>query len=232
MIISLILTTDSRQIRGPDVPSTYEANAPPAAVRAINEMHAAAASQPKRRSEMLNRVVTVAALAVGGVMLSKQMKKNRGSGASSSITETIEVNVPVRTAYNQWTQFEDFPQFMKSVYEVKQLDDKRVHFRANVAGEDKHWDAEITEQIPDKRIAWRSINGVPNGGVVTFHKISDNCTRIALQMDYEPEGPLEKLGDSLGAVRMEARSNLSNFKELLEKRGTETGGWRGKIDQH
>ena len=181
---------------------------------------------------MLGRVVTVAALAVGGAMLSKKLKQNRGFGASSSIVETIEVNVPVRTAYNQFTQFEDFPQFMKSVKEIRQLDDKHLHWKANVAGEDKEWDAEITEQIPDNRIAWRSVTGVKNGGVVTFHKISDTVTRIALQMDYEPEGPLETLGDALGAVRMEARSNLANFKELLEKRGTETGGWRGTIDQH
>ena len=181
---------------------------------------------------MLNRVVTVAALAVGGMMLSKQLKKNRGSNASSSITESIEVNVPVRTAYNQWTQFEDFPQFMKSVHEIRQLDDKHLHWRANVAGEEKEWDVEITEQIPDKRIAWRSITGVANAGVVTFHKISDTCTRIMLQMDYTPEGPMEKLGDAMGAVRMEARSNLTNFKEMLEQRGSETGAWRGKIQQH
>ncbi len=181
---------------------------------------------------MLNRVVTVAALAVGGMMLSKQMKKNRGFDADSSISESIEVNVPVRTAYNQWTQFEDFPQFMKSVKEIRQLDDKHLHWCANVAGEDKEWDVEITEQIPDKRIAWRSVTGVRNGGVVSFHKISDNCTRIMLQMDYQPEGMAEKLGDSLGAVRMEARSNLQNFKEMLESRGSETGAWRGKIQQH
>ncbi|XYJ09875.1 SRPBCC family protein [Telluria sp. B2] len=181
---------------------------------------------------MLNRVVTVAALAVGGMMLSKQMKKNRGSNMDSSIIESIEVNVPLRTAYNQFTQFEDFPQFMKSVHSIRQLDDKRLHWKANVAGEEKEWDAEITEQIPDKRIAWRSISGVPNGGVVTFHKISDNVTRVTLQMDYQPEGVLETLGDALGAVRMEARSNLSNFKEMLEKRGSETGAWRGKINQH
>ena len=181
---------------------------------------------------MLNRVVTVAALAVGGMMLSKQLKKNKGYGASSSIVETIEVNVPVRTAYNQWTQFEDFPQFMKSVKEIRQLDDKHLHWRANVAGEEKEWDVEITEQIPDQRIAWRSVTGVKNGGVVTFHKISDTCTRIALQMDYEPEGAMEAIGDAFGAVRMEARANLSNFKELLEKRGSETGAWRGKISQH
>ena len=181
---------------------------------------------------MLNRVVTVAALAVGGMMLSKKMKANRGSNSESSITESIEVNVPVRTAYNQWTQFEDFPQFMKSVHEVRQLDDKHLHWKANVAGEEKEWDSEITEQIPDKRIAWRSITGVPNAGVVTFHKISDSVSRVTLQMDYQPEGMLETIGDALGAVRMEARSNLANFKELLEKRGTETGAWRGKIDQH
>ena len=181
---------------------------------------------------MLNRVVTVAALAVGGMMLSKQMKKSRTHNGDSSIIEAIEVNVPLRTAYNQFTQFEDFPQFMKSVKEIRQLDDKRLHWKANVAGEDKEWDAEITEQIPDKRIAWRSIGGVQNGGVVTFHKISDNVTRVTLQMDYQPDGALEAIGDAFGAVRMETRANLQNYKEMLEKRGAETGGWRGKINQH
>lgn len=180
---------------------------------------------------MLNRVVTVAALAVGGVILSKKFK-NKGSGMDSSIVETIEINVPVSTAYNQWTQFEDFPQFMASVHSIRQLDDKHLHWKANVAGEEKEWDVEITEQIPDKRIAWRSTTGVPNGGVVTFHKISDNVTRVALQMDYQPEGALEQLGDALGAVRMETRGNLQKFKEMLEKRGSETGGWRGSITQH
>jgi uncharacterized membrane protein len=181
---------------------------------------------------MLNRVVTVAALAVGGMMLSKQMKKGRSQNGESSIIESIEVNVPLRTAYNQFTQFEDFPQFMKSVKEIRQLDDKRLHWKANVAGEDKEWDSEITEQIPDKRIAWRSIGGVHNAGVVTFHKISDNVTRVTLQMDYQPDGALEAIGDALGAVRMETRANLTNYKEMLEKRGSETGAWRGKIDQH
>lgn len=181
---------------------------------------------------MLNRVVTVAALAVGGALLSKQMKKNKGSGMDSSIIETIEVNAPVSTVYNQWTQFEDFPQFMASVHEIRQLDDKHLHWKANVAGEEKEWDVEITEQIPDKRIAWRSTSGVPNGGVVTFHKISDNLTRVALQMDYQPEGPLEKLGDAFGAVRLETRGNLQKFKDMLEKRGRETGAWRGSISQH
>jgi uncharacterized membrane protein len=180
---------------------------------------------------MLNRVVTMAALAVGGVLLSKQLKK-KGSGLDSSIVETIEVNVPVNTAYNQWTQFEDFPQFMASVHEIRQLDDKHLHWKANVAGEEKEWDVEITEQIPDKRIAWRSTSGVPNAGVATFHKISEDVTRVALQMDYQPEGALEKIGDALGAVRMELRGNLQRFKEMLESRGKETGAWRGSVAQH
>jgi uncharacterized membrane protein len=181
---------------------------------------------------MLNRVVTVAALAVGGMMLSKQLKKKHGPDTSSSIIESIEVNVPVSTAYNQWTQFEEFPRFMENVHEVRQLDDKHLHWRAKVAGEEKEWDAEITEQIPDKRIAWRSIGGVPNAGVVTFHKISDSVTRITLQMDYQPEGALEHLGDRLGAVRMEVRRSLERFKEMIESRGRETGAWRGSIKQH
>lgn len=181
---------------------------------------------------MLNRVVTVAALAVGGMMLSKQLKKNRGSMGTSTVEESIEINVPVRTAYNQYTQFEDFPRFMDNVLEVRQLDDRHLHWRAKVAGEEKEWDAEITEQIPDKRIAWRSVSGPRNGGVVSFHKISDGVTRIMLQMDYETEGAVEKLGDAMGAVRMQARSSLQRFKDMLEKRGAETGAWRGKIEQH
>jgi uncharacterized membrane protein len=180
---------------------------------------------------MLNRVVTAAALAVGGVLLSKQFNKKRRSG-SSSVEESIEVNVPVRTAYNQWTQFEDFPKFMDSVHEVRQLDNRHLHWRAQVAGKEKEWDAEITEQVPDKRIAWRSTSGVPNGGVVSFHKIADNVTRIMLQMDYQPEGAIEQIGDALGAVRMEARSNLQRFKDMIEARGHETGAWRGAVAQH
>lgn len=180
---------------------------------------------------MLNRVVTAAALAVGGVLLSKQFNKKRRSG-TSTVEESIEVNVPVRTAYDQWTQFEDFPKFMDSVHEVRQLDNRHLHWRAQVAGKEKEWDAEITEQIPDKRIAWRSTSGVSNGGVLTFHKIADNVTRLMLQMEYQPEGAIEQIGDALGAVRMEARSNLQRFKDMIEARGRETGAWRGAVSQH
>lgn len=181
---------------------------------------------------MLGRIVTVAALAVGGVMLSKQMKKMRGSGSMSSVEESIEVNVPVSTAYNQFTQFEEFPRFMDSVHEVRQLDDEHLHWRANVAGKEKEWDAEITEQIPDKRIAWRSTSGARNAGVVSFHKISDSTTRVMLQMDYDPETFGEKVGDALGAVKLEAKGNLKRFKDLIEGRGAETGAWRGTVAQH
>ncbi|MEC4718034.1 SRPBCC family protein [Noviherbaspirillum sp. CPCC 100848] len=181
---------------------------------------------------MVNRLATVAALAVGGYLLSKQLKKTRGSGMSSSTTASIEVNVPVSTAYNQFTQFENFPQFMDSVHEVRQLDDTHLHWRASVAGKEEEWDSEITEQIPDKRIAWRSITGVHNAGVVTFHKINENTTRIMLQMDYEPQSIDEQVGDTLGLVKMQTQGNLKRFKQLLEARGTETGAWRGSVTQH
>lgn len=181
---------------------------------------------------MLNRIVTVAALALGGVLISKQLKKRRSSGTMSTVKESVEVNVPLNTAYNQWTQFEDFPNFMESVHEVRIMDDKHLHWRADVAGKEKEWDAEITEQIPDDRIAWRSTSGVRNAGVVTFQKISDSTTRIMLQMDYDPQSFTEKLGDSVGAVRMQTRRNLHRFKELLESRGNETGAYRETVAHH
>lgn len=181
---------------------------------------------------MMNRIVTVAALAVGGYILSKQLKKSRSSMMPSTVEESIEVNVPVSTAYNQWTQFEDFPKFMDSVHEVRQIDDTHLHWRADIAGKEEQWDAEITEQIPDKRIAWRSLGGVKNAGVVTFHKISDTKTRVMLQMDYDPQSVDEKIGDALGFVKMQAKSNLQRYKQLLESRGTETGAWRGTVTQH
>jgi len=118
------------------------------------------------------------------------------------------------------------------VHEVRQLDDKHLHWRADVAGKEKEWDAEITEQIPDKRIAWRSTSGVSNAGVVTFHKISDSATRIMLQMDYDPESVTEQIGDAFGVVKMQAKGNLKRFKEMLESRGKETGAWRGTVTEH
>ena len=107
---------------------------------------------------------------------------------TSKIEKSIDVEVPVRAAYNQWTQFEEFPRFMEGVEQVQQIDDRRLHWRANVGGKTLEWEAEIAEQIPDKRIAWRSLSGKKNAGVVTFHRLTDDRTRVMLQLDYEPEG--------------------------------------------
>lgn len=147
----------------------------------------------------------------------------------STIEKSIEVNVPVRTAYNQWTQFEEFPQFMEGVKEVTQLDEKRLHWKAEIAGQEKEWNAEITEQTPDQRIAWTSRNGAPNGGVVTFHRLSDDKSKVMLQLDYDPQGFVENLGDTLGVVSLRVQGDLERFKEFIEKRGRETGAWRGRV---
>lgn len=179
---------------------------------------------------MLNRLITMAAAAAGGYLLAKQLKKGKSARGASSVKESITVSVPVRTAYGQWTQFEQFPTFMDSVHEVRQLDDKRLHWKADVLGKPVEWDAEITEQIPDQRIAWRSTTGKLNNGVVTFDALSDNRCSITLTMTYQPEGTLEAIGDAMGAVRLEASGNLKRFKEMIEQRGQETGAWRGTIE--
>ncbi|HEX8609911.1 MAG TPA: SRPBCC family protein [Telluria sp.] len=176
---------------------------------------------------MLSRILGLVAVAVGGTLLAKQMQKSGGKGSQSSVS--IEVDLPVRTVYDQFTQFEQFPQFMESVHEVRQLDDKRLHWKADVFGKVIEWDAEITEQIPDKKIAWHSISGTPNGGKVTFEELSGSRTKVTLELNYEPQDALETMGDMMGAVRMQARSNLQRFKNLLEQRGSETGAWRGTI---
>ena len=150
----------------------------------------------------------------------------------SMIEEGIEVNVPVSTAYNQWTQFESFPQFMEGVERVEQIDDCHLRWRANVGGVTREWGAEITEQIPDNRIAWRSVSGPKNAGVVTFHRLSDDRSRVMLQLEYEPEGATETVGDALGLLRRRVRGDLERFKEFIERRGTETGAWRGSIAAH
>jgi uncharacterized membrane protein len=149
----------------------------------------------------------------------------------STIEKSIDVHVPVHRAYNQWTQFEEFPRFMEGIEEVRQLDEKRLHWRANVGGKEKQWNAIVTEQIPDRRIAWRNVTGSPNAGVVTFHRLNDNTTRIMLQLEYDPEGVVENVGDIVGVVSHRIQGDLQRFKEFIEARGTETGAWRGKIQQ-
>jgi len=147
----------------------------------------------------------------------------------STIEKSIEVNVPVRTAYNQWTQFKEFPRFMEGVKEVNQLDDTRLHWKAAIAGQEKEWDAEITEQTPDQRIAWTSRGGAINGGVVTFHRLSDARSKVMLQLEYDPQGVVENVGAALGVVSMRVQGDLERFKEFIEKRGRETGAWRGQV---
>jgi uncharacterized membrane protein len=153
----------------------------------------------------------------------------RSTGELSFVQDSIEVDVPIRTAYNQWTQFEEFPRFMQDVEEVRQIDDTHLHWRANIAGKPVEWDSEITTQIPDRRISWRSTSGPPNSGAVTFDRVTDNRTRITLRMSYRAPGLLEKVGDALGAVRMELSGNLHRFADFIQSRQRETGAWRGTV---
>jgi len=161
----------------------------------------------------------------GGAM--PGMESGRASHAPS--WKTVEVNVPVRVAYNQWTQFEDFPHFMEGVKQVEQISDRRLRWRAEIAGKEEQWDAVITEQMPDRRIAWRNTSGARNAGVVTFYPLGPARTRIALQIDYQPEGPIEQVGAALGLVERRIEGDLQRFKEFIESRGTATGAWRGEI---
>jgi uncharacterized membrane protein len=149
----------------------------------------------------------------------------------STIEQSVDVGVPVRTAYNQWTQFEDFPLFMEGVQEVKQITDTRLRWRAEIAGQEREWEAEIDEQRPDERVAWHALEGAKNAGAVTFHRIDDGRTRIMLQLEFEPDSALEKTGDALGFVKRRAEGDLERFKQFIESRGRETGAWRGEIHQ-
>ena len=149
----------------------------------------------------------------------------------AQVEKSITVNVPVRTAYNQWTQFAEFPRFMEGVEEVRQLDDKRLHWRAKIAGKTEEWNAEITHQEPDQQVAWRSITGAPNGGTVTFRSAGAGSTEVLLRLEYEPQGLVENVGDALGIVSRRVEGDLERFKEFIESRGAETGAWRGEIDR-
>jgi uncharacterized membrane protein len=146
-----------------------------------------------------------------------------------SITKTIDVNVPIQTAYNQWTQFEEFPLFMEGVREVRQLDNKRLHWRAEIGGKQKEWDAVISEQTPDRLVSWHSTTGAENYGTVSFQPINANSTRVTLRLDYDPEGFVENVGDKLGVVSARVEGDLKRFKQFIEERRTETGAWRGEI---
>ncbi|MDB6125884.1 MAG: cyclase/dehydrase [Pedosphaera sp.] len=145
------------------------------------------------------------------------------------IEKSIEVEAPLDKVYNQWTQFEDFPEFMEGVEEVKQLDEKHLHWVAEIGGKKKEWDAEIYEQVPDQKVAWRSTTGARNAGIVEFRPKDQNHTQVTLKMDYEPEGATEKIGDALGIVSRRVEGDLERFREFIQSRKSETGGWRGEI---
>ena len=149
----------------------------------------------------------------------------------TTIEKSIELDVPVTVAYNQWTQFEEFPQFMEGVEEVRQLDDKRLHWKATILGVTREWDAEIVDQEPNQQVAWCAVGGTKNDGEVMFFADPANPdrTRIRLRLDFEPEGAVEKVGDALQVVERRVQGDLERFKEFIEKRGTATGGWRGEI---
>jgi uncharacterized membrane protein len=147
----------------------------------------------------------------------------------SAIDKSIVVNRPIKQVYNQWTQFESFPQFMEGVKEVRQIDNKRVHWHAEIAGVDREWDAEIRRQVPDQQISWRSVNGPRVTGVVMFEPVGAEQTRVMLRMDYEADGVLDKIGDIIGAIERRIEGDLERFKNFIEQRGRETGQWRGEI---
>jgi len=148
---------------------------------------------------------------------------------SSHVEKTIEVHLPVHEVYNQWTQFESFPHFMEGVLEVKQTSDKMTHWKAQVGPSVKEWDAEIVEQTPDTRIAWRAVNGSPNAGIVSFVPTEKGHTHVTAQITYDPEGFIEKVGDTLGFMSGRVAGDLERFKKFIEERGQATGAWRGEI---
>lgn len=146
-----------------------------------------------------------------------------------TIEQSIDVDAPISTVYNQWRQFEEFPRFMEGVKEVRQLDGKRLHWHAEIAGKDKQWDAEIypAGARPGDRLAQHL--GAENGGEVRFTSAGNSGTKVKLTMSYDPEGIIENIDDALGAVGMRVQGDLNRFKEFIESRGRETGGWRGEI---
>lgn len=147
----------------------------------------------------------------------------------SRFEEQIEVDVPVRTAYNQWTQFETFPQFMEGVESVEQKGDEMTHWVVEIAGKRREFDARVSYQSPDEQVSWRVVNGTKHDGTVFFLPLGADRTRVTLRMEFEPEGFAEKAGDMLGIVSSRIKGDLERFREFIEKRGVETGAWRGEV---
>ncbi|MEX0658546.1 MAG: SRPBCC family protein [Egibacteraceae bacterium] len=150
---------------------------------------------------------------------------------TTRVEKSIDVEKPIHTVYNQWTQFESFPEFMKGVERVEQKDDKRLHWVAKIGMADREWDAEIVEQTPDQVIAWKASGETTNDGRVTFQEVAPNRTRVNLVLEYEPEDLVEKAGEKLGVVDKRVEGDLERFKSFIEERGVEEGAWRGEIHQ-
>ncbi|WP_168626010.1 MULTISPECIES: SRPBCC family protein [unclassified Cryobacterium] len=148
-----------------------------------------------------------------------------------TIESEIDVDVPISVAYNQWTQFEEFPRFMDGVESIRQIDETHTHWKVKVAGVEREFDATITEQIPDTRIAWKSVDEPRHAGVVDFHRLNDAETHVSVKMDWEPEGFVEKVGQILQMDDIQVGRDLKKFKELIESQGFETGAWRGEVDR-
>jgi uncharacterized membrane protein len=191
----------------------------------------------QRRSHKLRNMVLVlgggAAATAGAMKLRDRLTgshSSNGSLSASTIDESIEVGVPVKTAYNQWTQFEEFPLFMEGIDDVQQRDDTRLHWVATIGGRTAEWDAKILEQHPDKQISWISEDGKKTRGTVSFESLGESTTLIRLSMSYKAEGPIEQLGSAAGLDRKRIRGDLDRFKSLIESRGTESGEWRGEIE--
>jgi uncharacterized membrane protein len=185
----------------------------------------------KRSHKLRNTMfVLVGGTVAAGAALKLRGRASANGTAISTIDESIEVAVPVSTAYNQWTQFEEFPLFMEGVDDVRQHGDTRLHWVATIGGHTAEWDAKILEQHPDEQISWISEDGKKTRGTVSFEALGDSKTRIRLSMSYQAEGPLEQLGSAAGLDAKRVSGDLKRFKELIESRGTESGEWRGEIE--
>ncbi|MEZ4523739.1 MAG: SRPBCC family protein [Thermomicrobiales bacterium] len=147
------------------------------------------------------------------------------------VTKSIDVSVPARVAYNQWTQFEDFPKFMEHVERVEQVDDSTIRWFVTIDGNEQQWTSDVTEQVPDQRIAWNSVEGAKNAGVVTFHRLDEDTTRVTVQLEYDTDGLVERVGAALGFMDRNLEDDLERFREFIESRGHETGAWRGEVEQ-
>jgi uncharacterized membrane protein len=186
----------------------------------------------QKRSHKLRNTMLVlgGGAAAAGAALKLRGKQSANGTGISTIDESIEVAVPVKTAYNQWTQFEEFPLFMEGVDDVRQRDDTRLHWVATIGGHTAEWDAKILEQHPDTQISWISEDGKKTRGTVSFEPVGESKTLIRLSMSYQAEGPIEQLGSAAGLDAQRIRGDLKRFKDLIESRGTESGEWRGEID--